>query len=184
MDPYGSRYAPTRLRCLIRAGGCSSCITAPGLQHCVGYLSQHAAPPTPENHPGRFHFQSRGTVAFPIRPLGRHLQSIYEAVCRFTCVTACCFSNWELTNLHAAPLSYRGEFPDGTLTRKIFNCYCIRSGLDTLNIVCTIQPWHKNLVFINPYPSSPQIFITSPSHPLSRPAPYRASWKAQHMTYF
>jgi hypothetical protein len=37
---------------------------------------------------------------------------IYEATSRFTCVTACCFANWELTTLcyqNAAPLNYRGE---------------------------------------------------------------------------
>jgi hypothetical protein len=37
---------------------------------------------------------------------------IYEATSRFTCVTACCFANWELTTpcyQNAAPLSYRGE---------------------------------------------------------------------------
>ena len=35
-----------------------------------------------------------------------------EATSRFTCVTACCFANWELTTpcyQDAAPLSYRGE---------------------------------------------------------------------------
>ena len=34
-----------------------------------------------------------------------------EATYRFTCVTACCFANWELTTpdySDAAPLSYRG----------------------------------------------------------------------------
>ena len=38
--------------------------------------------------------------------------SIYEATCRFTCVTACCFANRELTTpcyQDAAPLSYRVE---------------------------------------------------------------------------
>ena len=39
-----------------------------------------------------------------------------EATCRFTCVTACCFANWELTIpccQDAAPLNYRtnGQFP-------------------------------------------------------------------------
>ena len=37
---------------------------------------------------------------------------IDEATSRFTCVTACCFANWELTTpccQDAAPLSYRGE---------------------------------------------------------------------------
>src|SRR5665647_1549813 len=58
---------------------------------------------------------------------------INEATCRFTCVTACCFANWELTTLcyqNAAPLNYRGESdnsPDGTLTRVTFNCYCVRT---------------------------------------------------------
>jgi len=35
-----------------------------------------------------------------------------EATSGFTCVTACCFANWELTTpcyQNAAPLSYRGE---------------------------------------------------------------------------
>jgi hypothetical protein len=38
--------------------------------------------------------------------------SIYEAMSGFTCVTACCFANWELTTpcyQDAAPLSYRDE---------------------------------------------------------------------------
>ena len=35
-----------------------------------------------------------------------------EATYGFTCVTACCFANWELTTpdySDAAPLNYRGE---------------------------------------------------------------------------
>ena len=38
--------------------------------------------------------------------------SINEATSRFTCVTACCFANWELTTpdcSDAAPLNYRDE---------------------------------------------------------------------------
>jgi len=87
-------------------------ITASGLQHWTEYHPQHAIPATPEDFTGRFRFPNLQTSAFPERPPGRHLQNNNEATSRFTCVTACCFANWELTTpcyQNAAPLSYRGE---------------------------------------------------------------------------
>jgi len=41
-------------------------ITTSGLQHWVKYLPQHAIPATPEDHAGRFRYQSRCAAAFPI----------------------------------------------------------------------------------------------------------------------
>lgn len=49
-------------------------ITASGLQHWTACLPQHAAPATPEDHPGRFRYPSPGASAFPERPPGRHLR--------------------------------------------------------------------------------------------------------------
>src|SRR6056297_3164890 len=49
-------------------------ITASGLQHWTENPPQHAAPATPEDPVDRFRFPSQWAPAFPIRPLGRHLQ--------------------------------------------------------------------------------------------------------------
>jgi hypothetical protein len=73
MDPSDSQCSPVRFRFLIRAGYCSSCITAPGLQHCTVYLPQHAIPATPEDPNDRFRSPGLRVSAFPNRPLGRHL---------------------------------------------------------------------------------------------------------------
>ena len=87
-------------------------ITVTGLQHWVEYLPQHAIPATPEDHTGRFRYQSLWQRPSPFdHRVGIFIMS-YEATCGFTCVTACCFANWELTTpccQDAAPLSYRGE---------------------------------------------------------------------------
>lgn len=87
-------------------------ITASGLQHWVAYLPQHAIPATPEDHIGQFRLRADEQRPSPSGHRVGIFDSIYEATYGFTCVTACCFANWELTTYcyqDAAPLSYRGE---------------------------------------------------------------------------
>jgi len=157
MNPSDSQCGPPRFRfALIRIGWCSSSATAPGLQHCTAPLPPHAPPATPKDSTNRFRSQSLRTTAFPIGPLGRHLQLINEATHRFTFVAACDFANWKLTT----PLLPKGRFlelpgrtdnsPDGTLTRKTNSCYCERTSFNisitqliSNQRVCDVV-WFKN----------------------------------------
>lgn len=112
MNPSDSRYSPWRFRAsLYAAVGISHMpryrVSSTGLK----YLLQHATPATPRDFIDCFRSLNRLSAAFPLRPQGQHLHNINEATCRFTCVAACHFANWELTTpdySDAAPLNYQG----------------------------------------------------------------------------
>ena len=74
-------------------------------------LLEHVDPATPEVDGWHFRYFITHPTAFPFWPQGRLLQLVYEAACRFTCVTACSLAVWKLTTPRyhdAASSCYRG----------------------------------------------------------------------------